>query len=461
MVDVTTSSSKDMNEYNAKRNEMQKRHNAEIGEMLTKNRLAHDEMDKRHNDNRWILNQKRNDLVAQGIFHGRVMQDWNDENKTLNNRIQEERSKLSEFQNDQRQETYKRQQIELKTLDAEYNPRSPINKILGYVIGAVIAMFVTYYVVKLPAEFHEECSFVEGENANDWAYGYCILSPVDRMTQKLIVFNPGVLGMHSFVKDPFSDKKGVVGGEDHQRFVDLYKANIETAPTILTFALYPSKVEAKDSAFDERISGTLSLYNRERLYYLKTVVFPKVVFPRLKANKDNNIIMGTSKGGFNAMQIAHEFPLIFNKMVLISPMMTTCDPWGPMSADPLKLAAGILTQNWMMVAMSFSNACMKALPHPGKKMNQNGVISLFKSYYPKKELFDAADPFKWEYDARWPKTLVVSTPKDDFPFYDANKRWYEMLRDSGIPVEFKEVDGKHGMFAEREMKEFITKENFY
>lgn len=440
-------------EYNKLRNEMQKRHQDEQRAQTDDHWNAKSVMQNHHSAELEALNNQRKKLQAENAFHGEAQNEWNRQRSELNSRQRTEKNTLSENQNVARKDLQDKQNKEKKSLDVQYRERSPINKILGYIIGAVIASFVTYYYVNTPSGVEEHCEMVEGVNPTDWAYGWCVLSPVGLETKNLVVFNPGVLGKHSFTKDPFGNRKGVVGGKDHEDLLNVFDPS--NMPTIVTFTLYPSKIESIDSAFDERISGTLSLYNKERLYYIKTVVMPKVIFPRLKANRDNNIIMGTSKGGFNAMQLAHEFPLIFNKMILVSPLMTTCDPWGPTSADPLKLAAGILTQNWIMVAMSFSNACMKSLQHPGKEMNANGVISLIKSYYPTKEKFSEADPFKWEYNATWPKTLILSTPSDDFPFFDANYKWYEKLLAAGINIKFKEVVGAHGVFSALKMKEFI------
>lgn len=381
-----------------------------------------------------VLNDERSQLQATNNWNMVTINAWN-----------AKWNALMQAHGKRRSETQDRQNKERKELDAKYQPKSILKKAIGALIGLALGAFIVHYNVTYP-ELKEECFKFDTE---PYPWGYCVLKHPESKSDLTILYNPGTLEKDSFLRAIESNK----GTKDHEAFLKAFKPS--EMPTIVSFNIYPSKVEAYDNVLDEEKYGALDLYTEPRLAFIRSVVVPQLF--GVERIPHSVILMGTSRGGWNSLQIAHSMPNLWSRVLINSPLLGNC-PFDPPKVNGLKLALAIMTQNWIGIAMAIEKfPCLDPNGEPKfNKMFAMGSETMLKEFYKDKTAYDIANPMNWEFPKGIP-IMITEALQDDFPFVAPGRKYRDKLKAEGVDVTYIEVPGKHGTFPVAEMKQFLLR----
>lgn len=389
--------------------------------MDSHNKSRNDLRDK-HRAERNVLNEERNNLQKANQWSNLVRDEWNKKQQEMFFRHNAEDDNLQLKNN-----------AELKEFEILNKPKQKRNAIMGAAIGALIAVMITTYQFS-SSGFTESCSW---DRSGTWPVEICVTSFKDSTSKDLIIFNPGALEHASI---GISQKS--IGGKQWESLLNAYTQ--KDAPTIVSFTLYPSKEEAEYSDLEQEKHGSLVVYSIDKKDYLMQTLHKLLA----KYGEGREwLLMGTSRGGFNALQIqkwiVESQVRLPRKLLLVSPMLIS---WNPITENPpappiqwWKVLLAVSTQQWMLLMnMDFY---------------AGGVDQMLTDAYKIDSAWQKADPFKWgeEVTSKFPPTLIIESSGDKFPFLASGKKLSEKWNSKYI-----EVEGEHATFSPVEMKEFIS-----
>lgn len=371
---------------------------------------------------------------------------YNEERKAMRDRHRAEEKEIKERFKDDRKERKKwldaldeKHEDEEDLLDAKYGKKKK-NKFMAAVIGLAIGTCIAKDTI-FSEDIITKCHEITGYKR---PFKYCVHEIKDSHPMQTILYVPGTLSTEMALIDGINARL-------NREVIDIMGKNY---PRVITISMLPTKEEDITGLVDENKSGTLSLYNEERIEQLKEM------WPEMEKNfVGERVLWGTSKGGFNAIQIFRHVSKSFSKIMLVSPLLMTCDPFEPKKINVFKVMAAISTQNWAMLATaSEPPQCFQDMPHYQKDKSfwVMGSIEMVKAYFPLPDDWQENDPMTHIEFNQETRLALFCTMKDGFGFADPCLVYYAKANMLGINTKLYQTDTEHAVYDPKSMAEFLS-----
>lgn len=301
------------------------------------------------------------------------------------------------------------------------------SKILTAIVASVIGGLAFYQF-----QIADRCTTYTPEGT--WEWRACVID-TGADNNKVILYYHGTLGSEKSWSAGRSAKEDKPGPYYHEKMHKYWGNNPPSK--IITITLYPSAEEIKANRVDmQSIINKLDpkppglnvfIYTPKKLDHALTHIMPTLKADYL--SEDSKVIlMGVSMGGANAAILSMALPSYFHKTLLISPLMTDCNPWS----------------NIFVI-----NNCVKAMPpeQQGKKFQHVLSNFMLKSAYKDKSVYMKYSPQARALTTDWskqPEWLVVVGKYDTFAFYSSNQSFTKVVRSLGGKIELLGHQAGHG-----------------
>lgn len=203
------------------------------------------------------------------------------------------------------------------------------------------------------------------------------------------------------------------GSRYRAKVAEWWEENGEEAPTVVVFSIGRKFLLTPDGG-------------RYPVSWFVESVLPEIQ-KKLGPKRGKYIIWGTSMGGHNALGLYLRYPGLWDKIILNSPLIPVCDPY----------------------AEDGGTDCVRDIETPHIPFLTMESLNLIREFYPKGEMWTAADPLKSGprlLNPEYPPLLIEIGTSDEFGFYPGTEKFQKIASGKGVSVEYIVHGAKSGPF---------------